>query len=218
MDGPRAGGLSLASSDPDADVAADATRLAGESLERGATRAAVIDASSVALDPEAPANAHEASCACPGNLMSPPFAPLPEELARWLAPFRTAILLEVQAPLPGGERWAQGGRGWCCRWQRIRSDPVLRPAALAAWKQLHQVTMWLERECMRRGYYLAVGFGAADCELCEVCETSELCAEPYAARPSMEAVGIDVPLTRAAAGWGETSPGRMAPAAIVLMV
>ena len=78
--------------------------------------------------------------------------------------------------------------------------------------------MWLERECMRRGYYLAVGFGAGDCELCGTCDTSELCVEPYAARPSMEALGIDVARTREAAGWSDPlPPGELTLSGIVLI-
>jgi predicted metal-binding protein len=220
VDGPRAGGLNLAVSDPDADVEADVARFAAWGVERGAARTAILDANAVVLDAGAPTNAHGESCTCAGlNLMSPPLAPHPTEFGGWLGSYRTSIVTEVDAPFPVGDRWRQGGDGWRCEWQRVRSDPALWSAVLPAWRRLHEVTMWLERECMRRGYYLAVGFGAGDCELCTACDTSELCVEPYAARPSMEALGIDVARTREAAGWSDVAPpGEIRLSGIVLVV
>jgi predicted metal-binding protein len=220
VDGPRAAGLSLAVSDPDADVDADVTRFAAMGLERGASRTVILGAGAVALDPGAPANAHDGSCSCKGlNLMSPPLAPHPMEFAGWLASYRVAILTEVTAPSPVEGLSTQGGDGWRCGWQRIRSDPARWSAVLPAWKRLHEMTMWLERECMRRGYYLAVGFGAGDCELCATCDTSALCVEPYAARPSMEALGMDVERTREAAGWSDPAlPDELRLTGIVLVV
>jgi predicted metal-binding protein len=220
VDRARAAGLSLAVSDPAADVPADAARLAAVGLDRGASRAVVVPASTVALDPEAPANAHHDPCSCPGlNLMSPPLAPRPTEFAGWLGSFGTAILTEVTAPFPVDDPWRQGGPGWRCAWTLLRSDPARWSAMQPAWRRLHEVTMWLERECMRCGYYLAVGFGAGDCELCDVCDTSELCVEPYAARPSLEALGVDVVRTREAAGWtGGAQSGEIALTGIVLLV
>ena len=117
MDGARAAGLSLAVSDPDADVEADVARLVGWGVERGATRAVVVPAAIVALDPAAPANAHAPDCSCTSlNLMSPPLSPDPSESTGWLRSFRTAVLLEVVAPVPG-DLWSQGGNGWRCAWR-----------------------------------------------------------------------------------------------------
>ena len=212
--------MSLAVSDPDADVEGDVARFAAWGEERGATRTAILPAEAVALDPDAPMNAHRDPCSCSRfNLMSPPLSAHPTEFAGWLASYRAALLTEVVVPFPDGGRLTQGGLGWRCEWERVRSDRALWPAVLPAWKRLHEVTMWLERECMRRGYYLAVGFGAGDCELCEVCVTSELCVEPYAARPSLEALGVDVGRTREAAGWaGSAPPGEIALSGIVLIL
>ena len=45
------------------------------------------------------------------------------------------------------------------------------------------------------------------------------CVEPYAARPSMEALGIDVTRTRQAAGWSDVAPpGQVTLNGIVLIV
>lgn len=219
MDGARAPGLSLAVSDPNADVEADVARFAAWGVEHGASRTAIVDAAAVALDPGAPANAHGPACSCTSlNLMSPPLSAHPAEFEGWLRGFRTALVTEVVAPA-AVDGWRQGGLGWRCGWRRLRSDAALWPGVLPAWRRLQEVTMWLERECMRRGYYLAVGFGAGDCELCPTCDTSELCVEPYAARPSIEALGVDVGRTREAAGWSSTStPGEIVLTGLVLIV
>lgn len=218
MDRTRPRGVSLAVSDPHADVDVDARWLVAGALDRGAARAQILAAPDVALDPSAPANAHGEACSCPDNLMAPPFAPAPEEFSRWLGGFDVAILAEVETPWAGPEPWRQGGPGWRCRWRGIRDDPALRADTIEAWRSLHGLTMWLEREAMRRGYYLSVGFGAVDCELCEICDTSQLCVEPYAARPSIEAVGVDVDRTREAAGWAPTLPDRLTLTGLALLV
>jgi len=57
------------------------------------------------------------------------------------------------------------------------------------------------------GCAFAAGFGGGECRLCEACvavqtgtSTREPCRQPFRARPSMEAVGVDVLATAAAAG------------------
>lgn len=50
----------------------------------------------------------------------------------------------------------------------------------------------LERELFLDGYYRAFGLGAGPCNLCRTCTFDEGCRYPRRARPSMEAVGIDV--------------------------
>ena len=65
----------------------------------------------------------------------------------------------------------------------------------------------LEREALYLGYPFAAAFGGGECRLCEACvaagtglSTTEPCRKPFRARPAMEAVGIDVLATAAAAG------------------
>jgi predicted metal-binding protein len=60
----------------------------------------------------------------------------------------------------------------------------------------------LEAEAFGLGYRFAVALAGGDCVLCDVCvgPGGEPCRHPFAARPSMEAVGIDVLATAEAAG------------------
>jgi predicted metal-binding protein len=54
-----------------------------------------------------------------------------------------------------------------------------------------EVVVAVEREVFLAGYYKAFGYGAGPCMLCDTC-CLERCVHAYAARPAMEACGIDV--------------------------
>ncbi len=71
----------------------------------------------------------------------------------------------------------------------------------------------LEAEAYRMGYRFAAAFAGGDCVLCDVCAgaTGEQCKRPGEARPSMEAVGIDVVATAQAAGLALEIPAGDAP-------
>ena len=58
----------------------------------------------------------------------------------------------------------------------------------------------LERSALLQGFPGALGLAAGHCHLCDEC-TPDACTRPGEARPSMEASGIDVYATAAAAGW-----------------
>lgn len=78
----------------------------------------------------------------------------------------------------------------------------------AAFKSILDIVGKLESAAFYDGHYLAVGFSAGSCfsSLCDPklgCQvlTGEKCRFPLKARPSMEAVGIDVYRMIAASGW-----------------
>ncbi len=67
----------------------------------------------------------------------------------------------------------------------------------------------LETDAFKMGYRYATAFSGGDCVLCEECVglgSGESCRHPFAARPSMEAVGIDVVATAEAAGLSVELP------------
>ena len=55
-----------------------------------------------------------------------------------------------------------------------------------------RIAVELEREIFLAGFYRAFGLGAGPCPLCKECALDDGCRHPETARPSMEAVGIDV--------------------------
>jgi predicted metal-binding protein len=67
------------------------------------------------------------------------------------------------------------------------------------WVSIKQIVAELEREIFLAGYYKAFAFSSGPCNLCEECNL-ERCAHPTAARPAMEAAGIDVFATARANG------------------
>ena len=72
----------------------------------------------------------------------------------------------------------------------------------------------LEREAFKLGYRYAAAFSGGECVLCDECvgQTSgEACRHPFEARPSMEAVGIDVVATAEAAGLSVELPAEEHP-------
>lgn len=61
--------------------------------------------------------------------------------------------------------------------------------------KLHALVNRLEAAAFKNGFYLAAGFIGSDCELCDECvgiDSGEQCRRPFEARPSMQAMGIDV--------------------------
>jgi predicted metal-binding protein len=66
--------------------------------------------------------------------------------------------------------------------------------------RINKIVPDLERKIFLSGYYMALGFGSGPCELCDRCNIGGRCLYPYAARPSMEACGINVYATAHANG------------------
>jgi predicted metal-binding protein len=68
-------------------------------------------------------------------------------------------------------------------------------------RQAKRIAAALERELFLAGYYKAFGLGAGPCRLCATCAFERGCRHAEQARPSMEAVGIDVYATARGAGF-----------------
>lgn len=68
-------------------------------------------------------------------------------------------------------------------------------------RQAKKIAVALERELFLSGYYKALGLGAGPCRLCAACAMEAGCRHADQARPSMEAVGIDVYATARRAGF-----------------
>jgi predicted metal-binding protein len=69
--------------------------------------------------------------------------------------------------------------------------------------KLYEIVGKLEASCLEKGYYFAAGLVAGSCTLCDECVgigSGLPCRHPFQARPSMEAMGIDVMATVEKAG------------------
>jgi len=58
--------------------------------------------------------------------------------------------------------------------------------------EVTRIAAQLERELFLAGHYKAFGLGAGPCDLCKQCAFDRGCRHSDAARPAMEACGIDV--------------------------
>jgi predicted metal-binding protein len=124
------------------------------------------------------------------NLMCPPRLPSVAEFRAVLPLFSQAILIQVTAPLAK-------------RPSKNRKD-VYAPA-----KRLHALVNALEKMAFESGYSFATGLIGGCCRLCAECVAvtpGAKCRHPFRARPSMEAMGIDVMATLEKAGMSCSFP------------
>lgn len=173
-----------------------------KALELGADKAAIIDTSAISVSeavafkcrvPRCPNYASCANC--------PPHAPTPEEFRRVLANFSKAILFN--------KRFAP----------EVMLSPDQEAARTEAFRSIFQLAAKLESAAFYAGHYLSFGLAAGSCRNvlcheqkgCAVLE-GKACLFPALARPSMEAVGIDVFQLAALAGWDMQPLGREAKA------
>jgi len=196
---------------PTTDSDADVRTLCERALALGARAARPLPADRVVVDPRVSLKCRVPLCPSYGrNLMCPPFAPAADEFAATLARYATALLVQQAIPLTAtdiDERFA--GKGVAelhdtAAYQRVMADSQNAFAG---------VMSSLEREALALGYPFAAALAGGDCCLCETCvvadegpRTNAPCRHPFVARPSMEAVGIDVVATAAAAGLAVTLP------------
>jgi len=127
------------------------------------------------------------------NLMCPPFVMPEEEFRQVLACYKEAVLLQTEGVID------------------ILSDGKPGRDVFAPAGKLHDLVNLGEREAFRAGFRFAAGLIGGCCRLCEVCvaiDNSRICRFPFRARPSMEAMGIDVVATLEQAGLALAFPVR----------
>lgn len=155
-------------------------------MEQGASAAMLIDATDIVVDDRVRLKCLVPLCDSYGrNLMCPPYVSSVAEFREAIKNYRQAIILQVSAPLKEG-------------YENVPSDDVFLPA-----KKLHELVNIGEKEAFSVGFRFAAGFIGGCCRLCEECamiQGSRTCRFPFKARPSMEAMGIDVMATVENAG------------------
>lgn len=101
-----------------------------------------------------------------GYLTCPPHSPAPDQTARMLKEYNTALLIAFQFNKAS---------------QRPRISKLSK-----------RLVVDLEREVFLDGYQKAYAMACGPCRFCRSCDTESDCKHPELARPSMEACGIDV--------------------------
>ncbi len=162
--------------------------------ERGAETAAAIPAERIVVDERVRLKCRVPVCdSYQKNLMCPPFVMSVGEFRRALRRYEEAVVIQVGGEIAGGE-------------ENLPTPDVFAPAG-----RLHELVNLGEREAFRKGFRFAAGLIGGCCRLCEVCVAAEggtHCRFPFRARPSMEALGIDVAATLAQAGLALAFPVR----------
>jgi predicted metal-binding protein len=182
-----------------------ARALCERALELGARAARPLPARDVVVDPRVTLKCRVPLCAGYGrNLMCPPFAPTAAEFAESLRRYTVALVVQQAIPLTATDvrrRYRGKGIG------ELHDSKAYQDTLAASQNALAAVMTTLEREALGLGHAFAAAFGGGECRLCEACvaaatgtSVGEPCRRPFQARPSMEAVGVDVLATAAAAG------------------
>lgn len=166
--------------------------------KKGASYAKVVDAREVVTDPRVRLKCSVPRCSSYGrNLMCPPDLMSVEEFTRILTLYKKAILLQVETDMDSSDK-SSGvlDRSLCEELDKVTDS--------AKWqKTLHRLVNSVETQAFKQGFYLAAGLTGGECCLCADCVTVQSgkpCSHPFEARPSMEAMGIDVIKTCEKAG------------------
>jgi predicted metal-binding protein len=171
----------------------------------GADTAAPLPAQAVVVDERVSLKCRVPLCGHYGvNLMCPPHVPSPAETREALKRYTDALVVQQDIPLSRAavdaavaelEKAGVGDDG-------SAADGVDEKSLRDSQNGFAELMSALEAEAYRMGYRFAAAFAGGDCVLCDVCAgtTGEQCRRPGEARPSMEAVGIDVVATAQAAG------------------
>jgi predicted metal-binding protein len=154
--------------------------------EQGASAAVLLNACDIVVDERVRLKCRVPLCdSYHRNLMCPPYVPTVAEFRDVLNRYTMAILIQVSADLE-----------MTC--ENAPTEEVFIPA-----KKLHELVNFGEKEVFAAGFRFAAGFIGGCCRLCDECvavDGGTRCRFPFKARPSMEAMGIDVMATAEKAG------------------
>ncbi len=163
-----------------------------KALELGASRAVIVSAGDIPVDELITLKCQVPRCFGYGVCAHcPPHTLKPAELREHLKKFSKAIFFIKDIPA-----------------EVIVRDRNTIKERVAAYQDIYKIVSELESMAFYDGYYLAFGFGAGSCrhtfcgqqDSCIALEGKK-CRFSLRARPSMEAVGIDVFKMAAEAGW-----------------
>jgi predicted metal-binding protein len=176
-------------------------RLIAEAEDLGADRAAPLPAVAVVVDERVNLKCRVPLCSGYGhNLMCPPAVMAAAETREVLRRYDDALV--VQLDIPTTQDCVDGqldGRTYV----EASSDAEQIAGLRESQNRFAHLMTDLERAAFKLGYRYAASFSGGECVLCDECvgqAPGVACRHPFEARPSMEAVGIDVVATAEAAG------------------
>ena len=188
-------------------------RLIAEAEDLGANRAAPLPAAAVVVDDRVNLKCRVPLCSGYGhNLMCPPAVMAADETRGVLRKYGDTLVVQLDIPLTqdcvdeqlDGKSHAES-----------HSDGAQLEGLRESQSAFANLMTDLEKAAFKLGYRYAAAFSGGECVLCEECvgqASGERCRHPFEARPSMEAVGIDVVATAEAAGLSVELPADEHPA------
>jgi predicted metal-binding protein len=176
-------------------------RLIAEAEDLGADRAAPLPAVAVVVDDRVNLKCRVPLCSGYGhNLMCPPAVMTAGATRDVLRKYDDALVVQLDIPLTQDCVDEQlDGKGHA----EAKSDGAQLEGLRESQNQFAHLMTDLEKAAFKLGYRYAAAFSGGECVLCDECvgqASGEQCRRPFEARPSMEAVGIDVVATAEAAG------------------
>ncbi|MBN1677780.1 MAG: DUF2284 domain-containing protein [Candidatus Thermoplasmatota archaeon] len=169
-----------------------------EAKRLGATDAKAISARDIFVDERVRFKCLVPLCHNYGrHLMCPPDLPSPSAFRKIVDSYHRAILVQLESDVDLADRPKGRLDGKTAgRSERTKGGNV-------AENRLHAIINNLEALAFGKGFYLAAGLIGSECLLCEECvgrHDPGGCRHPFKARPSMQALGIDVIKTSRKAG------------------
>ncbi len=169
-----------------------------EAKRLGATDAKAISARDIFVDERVRLKCLVPLCQNYGrHLMCPPDLLPMDAFRRILEAYHRAILVQLESDVDSVDK----SRGRLDRKMARRLERTT--GAHMAERRLHAIINDLEAVAFKKGFYLAAGLIGSECLLCEECvgrADAKACRHPFRARPSMQALGIDVIKTSRKAG------------------
>lgn len=172
-------------------------RIVSFAEEAGADQAALIPASEIVVD-ERVLMKCRLSCKVYGRCLTcPPRSPRPDETRAMLSRYSLGLVVRRTAP---ADQFCGEAASQSYEWSRVSLE-------------IQELVVRAESYAFYQGFYLAMAFGCGRCRFCGLdgaCKGLESgqCLHPYRARPSMEAMGIDVFATVHGLGWSISVIGK----------
>lgn len=166
----------------------DLKDLVDEARRCGATHAKIILTKDIVVDKRVRLKCAVPVCSSYGrHLMCPPNVMPVDEFKEILSAYKKALILQIEGDYGSSDR-SPGER-----LSKKLESGITEPDELM--KKLHVLVNAMETMAFKRGLHLATGLIGGECLLCTECVppgSGEACRRPFEARPSMEAMGIDV--------------------------
>ena len=192
-------------------IESDLNFLCQEAKKLGAADAVAFKASDIVVDPRANLKCQVPICPYYGNnLMCPPYVMKASEFQEILSKYAYAVLVQVEMSFP--EELIQAAQKAENLAVLIKDKNHLQnylQPLIPSLNKFDELINKIEAAAFNLGYRFAAGFSGGTCKLCDECVTKqsgESCRHPFKARPSMEAVGIDVLKTAEKAGVTANAP------------